>query len=123
MEEELRQLAYLTSRERRAVQAHLDQTKFDITSHVKAEAMIDQSVLMPEFFAPFPVSKGYVDVEIQFTPNKPEQDAAAQQLTTYDPSNDPAVRDHSGWMKKKGNTSHMLTHDYKLRWFELDVMV
>ena len=80
MEEELRQLAYRKSRERRAVQAHLDQTKFDITSHVKSEAMIDQSVLMPEFFAPFPVSKGYVDVEIQFTPNKPEQDAAAQQL-------------------------------------------
>ena len=70
MEEEIKRLTNVHTTERKAARAFLDQTKFDIFNYVKSEEMIDQSVLMPEFFAPFPVNKAYVDVEIQFTPNK-----------------------------------------------------
>ena len=30
------------------------------------------------------------------------------------------LRDKKGWLKKRGHTTHMLTSDYKNRWFELD---
>ena len=121
MEEEIKRLTNVHTTERKAARAFLDQTKFDIFNYVKSEEMIDQSVLMPEFFAPFPVNKAYVDVEIQFTPNKEEREAGSPTPKSYDPLDDPAVHDHSGKMRKKGNTSHMLTADYKVRYFELDV--
>ena len=75
MEEEIKRLTNVRTTERKAARAFLDQTKFDIFNYVKSEEMIDQSVLMPEFFAPFPVNKAYVDVEIQFTPNKMKREA------------------------------------------------
>ena len=53
--------------------------------------------------------------ESKFRPNTPPHDKDAD----YDESALP-LPDKKGWLKKRGHTTHMLTSDYKNRWFELN---
>jgi len=97
-----------------------------VTGHIEAvykltPEKIDQSVLLPEFFAPFPIAgKASLLIDIQFTPTKStEKDETSP--TGSRRSIDEEYDDYAGWMKKRGGTTHAFTKDFKRRYFELSM--
>jgi hypothetical protein len=116
---EMNRLNENASTERCCVRRHLDDVKKHVHRVDKSETLIDQSVLMPEFFSASSNAGAKATIQCRFRlehvlerENSPNGKAKRreQQKHIY----------IAGWMEKKGGTTHAFTKDYKKRWFELN---